>query len=173
MAEQDGPASTLAAAVSEPPRAAGRALKRADERMDEWVRGLSDRQALAYGAVMFGACVGSAGYIASVLVPVLIPTAAAQEGGTAEELMCGTGAGEAISIIFGLFALILSLMAAARFASGMNKRGSARSDKKREGEEQLTGALYSLGGVFVLIGFPLLLERLGLSTISCVTFAPF
>lgn len=172
MAEQDGPASTLAAAVSEPPRSGGRALKRADERMDEWIHGLSDRQALAYGAAMLGGCLASAWHLVTVAVPVLLPTAAAQAG-DADQIMCGSGLGAAITLGFTFLAAIMVLVGIGRGVTALQKMGSARSDKKREGKEQLKGAAYSFGGVFLLMMAPGLLEYLGLATFSCVEIVPF
>jgi len=116
--------------------------------------------------------IGASTVLAVSVASSLVPTVAAQSAGQAEEIMCQTGAGEAITFGFGLIALLLLVMAGFRGAMGLNK-GSQRSDKKREGQDQIKGAGYSLGGVFALIAFPPLLEQFGLAMISCVTFAPF
>jgi len=86
--------------------------------------------------------------------------------------MCQTGVGEAITLGFGALALFLSVIAAYRAVSGMNKKGSNNKQKKQEGDEQVKGAVYSLGGVFVPTAFPLILDAIGLATISCVSFSP-
>jgi hypothetical protein len=158
-----------------PLRTTAGGFKRADDAADEWLRGLSRRGQLAYGLLMGVRFLASAAYLV-FLIGQLLPVAAAQEGGGgtgAGDIMCGSGAGEAISLVFSLAALGLLLVAAFRLVDGVNKKGSSRSDKKQEGNEKVKGAAYSFAGVFALIAFPLLLERLGLSTFECVTFAPW
>lgn len=150
-------------------RAASRVIRGIDARVDRSLDQLSGRMLRVLGQGMIGASTALAVLVASSLVP----PAAAQSAGQAEEIMCQTGAGEAITFGFGLIALLLLVMAGYRGAMGLNNMGSQRSDKKREGQDQIKGAGYSLGGVFALIAFPPLLEQFGLATISCVTFAPF
>lgn len=156
-----------------PIRAVRRGLERGDDQVDRWIDELSTRGRAAY-VVGVGTAIGTAGvYLTSVLSPLIIGRVAAQSAGQAEEIMCQTGAGNAITLLFGGFALLMLVVAAMRLMSGLNKKGSQRSDKKREGDEQLKGAGYSVGGVFALTAFPLILEQIGLATISCVQFAPF
>lgn len=159
----------LIATATTPFTGASRAIRGIDARVDRSLDRLSEQMLLALG---WGALVTST-VLAVFVASSLVPTAAAQSAGQAEEIMCQTGAGEAITFGFGLLALLLLVMAGYRGAMGLNNMGSQRSDKKREGQDQIKGAGYSLGGVFALIAFPPLLEQFGLATISCVTFAPF
>jgi hypothetical protein len=159
----------LVATATPPVRTAQRTVRGIDAEVDRSLDRLSERTLLAIGWGTIGASTVLAVGVASSLVP----TVAAQSAGQAEEIMCQTGAGEAITFGFGLIALLLLVMAGFRGAMGLNNMGSQRSDKKREGQDQIKGAGYSLGGVFALIAFPPLLEQFGLATISCVTFAPF
>ena len=148
-------------------------LRRIDHRIDAWISGLSQRGLLAYTGAMITMMVGVGSHLAGIVVPAVIGRVSAQGASQAEEIMCQTGAGNAVTLLFGGLALLLLLVAGIRLTSGLNKKGSQRSDKKREGDEQLKGAAYSVGGVFALTAFPLILEQIGLSTISCVQFAPF
>jgi len=175
MTEPNRLFSVVTAAVLNPPRAAWGALQRADGAVDEWLRGLSRREQLAYGLLMGLGALGSLAYVAALSLRLLVGTAAAQDGGldAAGQAMCGSGLGQAITIAFGFLAGIMVLVGVARGAAGFQKMGSARSDKKREGEEQMKGAAYAFGGVFFLIMAPGLLELIGLSTFSCVNLAPF
>jgi hypothetical protein len=146
-----------------------RTSQRIDAALDRGLDRLSRRALRVTGYGVLGAtAVGGV-----LVVNLLTPAVAAQSAGQAEEIMCQTGAGSAITIAFGLIALLLLIVAGYRGALGLNKLGSSRSDKKREGQSQIKGAGYSLGGVFALIAFPPLLEQVGLATISCVSFAPF
>jgi hypothetical protein len=176
MVEETGPFSTVAATMATPPRAAWSALQRADDAVGEWLRDLSRRGQLAYGLLMGLGALGSLAYVATLSLRLLVGTAAAQDGGgldAAGEAMCGSGLGQAITIAFGFLAGIMVLVGVARGATGFQKMGSARSDKKQEGKEQMKGAAYAFGGVFFLIMAPGLLELIGLSTFSCVNLAPF
>jgi len=143
--------------------------RRFDRAVDGWLAQLSVRglHLVGRGSLALTAVAGL------VIVNLLTPSVAAQSAGEAEEIMCQTGAGSAITFAFGLIALLLLIVAGYRGAMGLNKLGSSRSDKKREGQGQIKGAGYSLGGVFALIAFPPLLEQIGMATISCVSFAPF
>jgi hypothetical protein len=120
---------------------------------------------------MTGAILATGSYLVDVVADGM-PAASAQAG-PAEDIMCQTGAGDAVSLVFGFAALALLLVAASRLVSGLNKKGSQNKQKIQEGDSQLKGAAYSLGGVFALTAFPLVLEQLGMTTVSCVEFAPF
>ena len=148
-------------------------VRRMDRRVHRAIEGLSRRGIVAYAAAMLITMVVVGSHLLAVLMPAVVGRASAQSAGQAEEIMCQTGAGDAVTLLFGGLALLLLLVAGVRLTSGLNKKGSQRSDKKREGDGQLKGAAYSVGGVFALTAFPLILEQVGLATISCVEFAPF
>ena len=148
---------------------ARRPVRRFDERYAAWLAGLSQTGQRAHAAVLgVGLFVG-----ANVVLGMLTPTVAAQTGTAAEDVMCQTGAGDAVTFLFGGLALLLLIVAGLRVVSGLNKKGSQNKQKIQEGDAQVKGGAYSLGGVFVLTAFPLILEQIGLATISCVTFSPF
>lgn len=148
-------------------------IRRFDHRLDAWITGLSRRGLVVYAGAMGALMVGIGSHLIALVAPAVIGRVSAQGASQAEEIMCQTGAGNAVTLLFGGLALLLLLVAGIRLTAGLNKKGSQRSDKKREGDEQLKGAAYSVGGVFALTAFPLILEQIGLSTISCVQFAPF
>ncbi|MFD1514502.1 hypothetical protein [Halomarina rubra] len=148
-------------------------IRRFDHRLEVWITDLSRCGLVAYAGAMCALMVGVGSHLIALVVPAVIGRVSAQGASQAEEIMCQTGAGDAVTLLFGGLALLLLLVAGIRLTSGLNKKGSQRSDKKREGDEQLKGAAYSVGGVFALTAFPLILEQIGLSTISCVQFAPF
>lgn len=143
-------------------------LHHLNDRADSLLARQSHRTLRATGAML----TATALLLVWTLTLRVVPLAAAQGGG-ADDLMCGTGAGQAVTLLFGVLGLALALVAAFRAVTGLNDMGSARSDKIRQGQDKLKGAGLSMGGVFVLIAFPALLEAVGISTFSCVTFSPF
>lgn len=175
MVLSDRLASHAISTVAKPFRAVRSALQRVDAALDAFVAGLGRKGTATYALIMGSIFAVSAGYLASVLSRMLVPVVAAQAGGgtAAEEIMCQTGAGEAITLAFVGGALLLTVVAGWRLMLGLNKRGSNNKQKKQEGDEHLKGVLYSLGGVFALTAFPLILQYVGLATIHCVTFSPF
>jgi hypothetical protein len=173
MVGESNPITNVVSAVQIASRTVSRTVRAFDDRFQVWIRDLSRRGHIGYTSALLTAMVAVGVHLVETLLPALVGRAAAQSAGQAEEIMCETGAGDAVTLLFGGLALLLLVVAAVRLTSGLNKKGSQRSDKKREGDEQLKGAGYSVGGVFVLTAFPLILEQIGLATISCVEFAPF
>jgi hypothetical protein len=173
MVGDSNPVAAVVSAVQIASRTVRRTVRAFDDRFQVWIRDLSHRGRVGYTSALLTAMVAVGVHLVGVLLPALVGRAAAQSAGQAEEIMCETGAGDAVTLLFGGLALLLLVVAAVRLTSGLNKKGSQRSDKKREGDEQLKGAGYSVGGVFALTAFPLILEQIGLATISCVEFAPF
>jgi hypothetical protein len=92
---------------------------------------------------------------------------AADEAGSA---VCGTGLGPLITLVFGFVALALVVIALFRGAIAWNNMGSARSDKKQQGREQLKGAGLTLVGAFVPALMLQGLDSAGVPTLSCVDF---
>lgn len=89
----------------------------------------------------------------------------ADQAGTA---VCETGFGELIVIGLGLITIFLVLLAVYRGTLAFNKYGSPRTEKKREGQEQLKGAGITLLGAFMPGIFAAILDQVGLVTLSCV-----
>lgn len=92
---------------------------------------------------------------------------AADEAGSA---MCQTGLGGLITFVLGGIAIVLILVGAFRGAVAWNNMGSARSDKKQQGKEQLKGAGITTVGAFFPAIFAVGLDQAGISTLSCVDF---
>jgi len=173
MVDESNPATATTRTVLNFAKRLRDGFQRADNRAHALIEGLSGPGLVAYAVAMIVMMVGVGGYLFATVSPAVVGRVSAQSAGEAEEIMCQTGAGDAVTLLFGGLALLLLLVAGIRLTSGLNKKGSQRSDKKREGDEQLKGAAYSVGGVFALTAFPLILEQVGLATISCVQFAPF
>ncbi|RBI58315.1 hypothetical protein DMJ13_27345 [halophilic archaeon] len=100
-------------------------------------------------------------------------TVAAQGVGEASDIMCSSGLGNVISLFFGLMTLGMLLFAAARTWTAVQKLGAARSDKKKEGREAVVGAGITFAGAWVFPLFAVLLDRAGVSTLSCIDFQVF
>ncbi len=95
---------------------------------------------------------------------VLQSTGADQAG----EAVCETGFGDLIVIGLGLVTIFLVMLAVYRGTLAFNKYGSPRTEKKREGQEQLKGAGITLMGAFMPGIFATILDQVGLVTLSCV-----
>lgn len=94
----------------------------------------------------------------------VLQTSADQAG----KAVCQTGFGELITLGLGLITIFLILLAVYRGALAFSKYGSPRTEKKREGQEQLKGAAITLAGAFVPGIFAAILDQTGLISLSCV-----
>ncbi|MFW6382529.1 MAG: hypothetical protein ACOCZD_00640 [Haloferacaceae archaeon] len=102
--------------------------------------------------------------------PLLAAPAAATAAEEAGSAMCQTGLGELITFVLGLISVGLVLLSAFRGAIAWNNLGSARTDKKQQGRDQLKGAGITLGGAFLPPIFGVALDQGGIDTLSCVDF---
>jgi hypothetical protein len=84
--------------------------------------------------------------------------------------MCQTGLGSLITFVLGMISVGLVILSAFRGAIAWNNLGSARSDKKQQGRDQLKGAGVTLGGAFLPPVFGVALDQAGINTLSCVDF---
>ncbi|WP_053773184.1 hypothetical protein [Halorubrum tropicale] len=98
------------------------------------------------------------------------PVAAQSAAEEAASAMCETGLGSLITFVLGLITVGLVLLSAFRGAIAWNNLGSARTDKKQQGRDQLKGAGITLGGAFLPPIFGVALDQGGIDTLSCVNF---
>ena len=96
---------------------------------------------------------------------------AAQATQEASNVMCSSGLGPVITLAFGLITIGMLLLAAFRGALAWQKMGSARSDKKKEGRDAARGAVITFCGAWFFPLFAVVLNKAGVSTLSCVNFA--
>lgn len=95
---------------------------------------------------------------------------AAQATQEASDVMCSSGLGPVITLAFGMITIGMILLSAFRGALAVNKMGSARSDKKKEGREALKGAIITFCGAWFFPLFAVVIDKAGVSTLSCVNF---
>lgn len=127
---------------------------------------ISDERLMAIGFTQAVASFVVAGvFLAWLPAPVLAQSTGAAEAG---EIMCDSGLGQLVSLALGAFVVFLLLLGSFRMLNAVKDMGSPRPDKKKQGREELTGSLVTLGGVFALPALALALERVGLTTLSCV-----
>ncbi|WP_231188705.1 hypothetical protein [Haladaptatus sp. DYF46] len=105
------------------------------------------------------------------LLSVFSVPVAAQATNEASDVMCSSGLGPVITLAFGMITLGMILLSAFRGAIAVNKMGSARSDKKKEGREALKGAIITFLGAWFFPLFAVVIDKAGVSTLSCVNFA--
>ncbi|MCO8256778.1 hypothetical protein NKF26_23435 [Haladaptatus sp. AB618] len=110
--------------------------------------------------------VGIVATTAAFSVPV-----AAQATQEAGDVMCSSGLGPVITLAFGMITMGMFLLAAFRGAMAWLKMGSARSDKKKEGRDAARGAVITFCGAWFFPLFAVVLDKAGVSTLSCVNFA--
>lgn len=96
---------------------------------------------------------------------------AAQATQEASDVMCSSGLGPVITLAFGMITIGMFLLAAFRGAMAWLKMGSARSDKKKEGRDAARGAVITFCGAWFFPLFAVVLDKAGVSTLSCVNFA--
>ena len=97
-----------------------------------------------------------------------LPAAAQSQAAQAGDMMCGTGLGQLLGLGLGLAALGLFTISMFRFVGAWNNMGSARSDKKQEGREQMKGAGLTFAGGFAPGVFGVLLDKAGIGAFSCI-----
>ncbi|GAA5054362.1 hypothetical protein ACFFQF_26865 [Haladaptatus pallidirubidus] len=105
------------------------------------------------------------------LLSVFSVPVAAQATNEASDVMCSSGLGPVITLAFGMITLGMILLSAFRGAIAVNKMGSARSDKKKEGREALKGAIITFLGAWFFPLFAVVIDKAGVSTLSCVNFS--
>lgn len=103
--------------------------------------------------------------MSSVLGDTVVLKTGAQKAGKA---VCQTGFGDLIVLGLGLVTVFLIMLAVYRGTLAFNKYGSPRTEKKREGQEQLKGAGITLAGAFMPGIFAAILDQAGVVTLSCV-----
>lgn len=125
--------------------------------------------AATWGAVPTRSIRASVGIVATTAafsVPV-----AAQATQEASDVMCSSGLGPVVTLAFGMITIGMFLLAAFRGAMAWLKMGSARSDKKKEGRDAARGAVITFCGAWFFPLFAVVLDKAGVSTLSCVNFA--
>lgn len=75
--------------------------------------------------------------------------ASAQGASAASGVACGTGLGDLLRLGLGILVLMFAMLALVRLMMGVNNKGSTRSDKKQEGNEQIKGAGFTAAAVFI------------------------
>ncbi|WP_231189055.1 hypothetical protein [Haladaptatus sp. DYF46] len=111
------------------------------------------------------------GAVIITVTSVFSAPVAAQATNEASDVMCSSGLGPVITLAFGMITLGMILLSAFRGAIAVNKMGSARSDKKKEGREALKGAIITFLGAWFFPLFAVVIDKAGVSTLSCVNFA--
>lgn len=106
-------------------------------------------------------------------VGVVIGAQIATGGATAQieeaaGMLCGTGGGVLLSLLFGALALLSLLAMAIKAWSATQNMGSPRKDKKQKGREQLKDAGFSGVGVIVPGVIGVVLDTLGIGVFSCI-----
>jgi hypothetical protein len=126
------------------------------DRFEAWLAGrLTARQATAFPVVM----------IALALIPT---TVAAQATADAESMMCGTGIGPVLGLVFVVAALFFLVKAGLKFMSALDKMNSTNKQTSYEGKEGLSDAGTTAAAAFVpglLAGF---FEVMNVQTVSCL-----
>lgn len=95
-------------------------------------------------------------------------TVAAQSTTQAESMMCGTGIGDVVGIVFIIGALFFLVKAGAKFMSALDKMNSTNQGTAHEGKEKLSDAGTTAAAAFVpglLAGF---FEIMNVQTVSCL-----
>lgn len=102
--------------------------------------------------------------------------AVAQEGGGGggdiSGLVCGTGAGNAITLVFGVMALAFTALGIAQGALAVNSYKGSSQGSQSASKSKGVSAAGSFGAVFLLAAGPEILNFIGLSTFDCVSFLP-
>lgn len=99
-----------------------------------------------------------------------VPAAAQSPISDVGDAMCGTGIGDLVALILAGISMYLIVKSVIRATMAFDKMGEARSETQFEGKKQLAGAGKTLGGAFVPVAFGGILEAVGMSTISCLSF---
>lgn len=97
-------------------------------------------------------------------------TVAAQSG--VSEAMCGTGIGQLLSLALGAVSVFLVIKGGFRALMGFDKKGSSKSQKQMEGNEQVKGGAQTMAvGAIGPAAIAGVLDVAGVSTLSCFEFA--
>ena len=99
----------------------------------------------------------------------LAPVVQAQAS-AASDFLCGTGAGQLLGLGLGAATIALGAIAGFRGTMAWNNMGSARTDKKQQGREQLKGAGVTGVGMFFPAMFGVALDRVGVGAFSCINW---
>lgn len=110
-------------------------------------------------------------YVAFAMVTFTSRPARAQGASEAADAMCSTGIGSLIGYGLGALVLIFVLLGVVRLMNGVNNRGSAQSQKKQQGKEQITGSVYSFGAATVPALAGAILQASGFPVLPCVDWA--
>ncbi|WP_226013634.1 hypothetical protein [Halomicrobium salinisoli] len=126
--------------------------------LEEMVLRLSIRHARKFAVIVIG------------LDVLAVPAAAQSPISDIGDAMCGTGIGDLVALILAGIAMYLIVKSAIRATMAFDKMGEARSETQFEGKKQLAGAGKTLAGAFVPVAFGGILDAVGMSTISCLSF---
>lgn len=99
-----------------------------------------------------------------------VPAAAQSPINDIGDAMCGTGIGDLVALILAGISMYLVVKSVIRATMAFDKMGEARSETQFEGKKQLAGAGKTLAGAFVPVAFGGILEAVGMSTVSCLSF---
>lgn len=159
-------------AVSRPDRS----FKR---RLDRWFARQTDARAQTYSAGMMGlsplalavltdSAASDLAFVAQNPEMVLSSVVPLQAGGGLGSALCQLGAGALISAMLYLGGLALIIKSIGAFYSAFANRSSKGSGSKGQaGSDFGNGAMMLVGGV-VVGGFPILLNAVGVTLLSCV-----
>jgi len=101
----------------------------------------------------------------SLLALGFVPATVAAQVDGAESMMCGTGIGTVVGVVF----VALLVKAGAKFMSALDKMNSTNQGTAHEGKEKLSDAGTTAAAAFVpglLAGF---FEIMDVQTVSCLT----
>lgn len=133
--------------------------RRVTDRIDDFETWLAERLSTRQVATLS----------ASMLALAAFPTAVAAQSTTqAESMMCGTGIGVVIGIVFIVAALFFLVKAGLKFMSALDKMNSTNQGTAHEGKEKLSDAGTTAAAAFVpgvLAGF---FEIMNVQTVSCL-----
>ncbi|WP_226023662.1 hypothetical protein [Halomicrobium salinisoli] len=117
--------------------------------------------------------IGQARALATAIIALnvlAVPAAAQSPISDIGDAMCGTGIGDLVALILAGIAMYLIVKSAIRATMAFDKMGEARTETQFEGKKQLAGAGKTLAGAFVPVAFGGILDAVGMSTISCLSF---
>lgn len=92
----------------------------------------------------------------------------AQQAGS---LMCSTGIGPILGLVFGGAALVSLILFAWMFTTAFIKKGQATSEATKEARNRFKNSAWALGGFFAPAAIGLILNRLGVQMLSCIDWS--
>lgn len=132
---------------------------RVTDRMDRFEAWLADRLSVRQATALPIATMGLAGATTA---------AAAQSVGDVESVMCGTGIGQAVGLLFIAAALYFLIKGGLKFMDALDKMNSTNQQTSHEGKAKASDAGTTASAAFVpaiLAGF---FEIMNVQTVSCL-----